>query len=267
MAASPLTRTQLAADCRALGIEPGDVVMVHAAVSRIGAVLGGPDAVIGALRDAVGPEGTLMAYADWDASYEDLLDADGHVPAAWRDYVPPFDKATSRAIRDNGILPEFLRTTPDAQRSGNPGASVVAVGRRAGDLTENHQLDYGYGENSPLARLVAVGGKVLMLGAPHDTITLLHHAEHLARIPGKRIKRSEVPLATPAGTQWRMIEEFDTGNPVVAGLDEDYFSAILAAYLATGAGRSGRIGRADSVLVDAAGIVPFAVRWLESRFG
>jgi aminoglycoside 3-N-acetyltransferase len=47
---------------------------------------------------------------------------------------------------------------------------------------------------------VAARGKVLMVGAPPDTMTLLHHAEHLARIPGKRIRRYEVPFATTAGT-------------------------------------------------------------------
>lgn len=262
----PLTRAGLAADCRALGIVEGDTVMVHAAVSRVGAILGGPDTLITALRDAVGPTGTLMVYTDWDAGYEDLLDPEGRVPEAWRDQVPPFDPARSRAIRDNGVLPEFLRTTPGALRSASPGPSVAALGASASWLTENHPLDYGYGENSPLARLVACNGKVLMLGAPLDTITLLHHAEHLAQIPGKRIKRVEVPFATPTGTQWRMIEEFDTGDPVVAGLADDYFAGILEDFLATGAGRRGRIGAADSVLVDAAGIVPFAVDWLESRF-
>uniref|UniRef100_UPI002FC5AD0D aminoglycoside N(3)-acetyltransferase n=1 Tax=Bosea sp. (in: a-proteobacteria) TaxID=1871050 RepID=UPI002FC5AD0D len=171
------------------------------------------------------------------------------------------------AIRDNGILPEFLRTTPGALRSGNPGASIAAIGAKAGWFTADHPLDYGYGEGSPLAKLVEIGGKVLMLGAPLDTMTLLHHAEHLARIPGKRIRRCEVPFGTLAGTRWRMIEEFDTGEPVVPGLEEDYFAGIVAAFLATGRGRRGTVGIAPCVLVEAAAIVTFAVGWLEERFG
>ncbi len=83
-----------------------------------------------------------------------------------------------------GILAEFIRTTPGARRSGNPGASVAAIGAQAEWLTADHPLDYGYGPGSPLAKLVEAGGKVLMAGAPPDTMTLLHHAEHLARIPG-----------------------------------------------------------------------------------
>ncbi len=261
------TRSDLAADCAALGIGAGDIVMVHAAMSRVGPLLNGPDALIGALTDTVGPRGTILAYADWDGSYGDLLDADGRVPERWRAHIPPFDPLRSRAIRHNGILPEFLRTTPGALRSGNPGASIVALGERAAEITACHPLDYGYGEATPFAKLVAMGGKVLNVGAPLDTMTLLHHAEHLARLPGKRIRRVEVPFATPDGTVWRMIEEFDTGDPVVTLFADDYFGAIVGDFLATGQGRRGTIGAADAILVEAAPIVAFAVRWMEERAG
>ena len=230
-------------------------------------MLGGPDTLIGALRDAVGPEGTVMAYADWDAGYEDLLDADGRVPDNWRPHVPPFDPATARAVRDNGVLPEFLRTTPGALRSGNPGASVVAIGARADWLTANHPIDYGYGPGSPLAKLVEAGGKVALIGAPLDTMTLLHHAEHLANVPGKRIKRVEVPFARADGTEWVMVEEFETGDPVVAGLADDYFGTIVQDFLATVGGRRGLIGDASGIVVDAAAITAFAVAWIERTAG
>lgn len=262
-----VTGERLRHDLRALGIEPGDSVMVHAAMSRVGRLLHGPDALITALRDTVGSSGTILAYADWDGAYDELLDENGRIAEAWRPHIPAFDPVSSRAIRDNGVLPEFLRTTPGARRSGNPGASVVALGAKADWITSDHPLDYGYGEGSPFAKLVAIGGKVLMVGAPLDTLTLLHHAEHLARIPNKRILRRDVPFATPEGTVWRLIEEFDTGDPVVEGLPEDYFAAILREFLASGQGREGRIGAAPSILADAAAITRFGVAWLERRFG
>lgn len=258
------TRADLRADLTRLGLAAGDTVMVHAALGRVGRLLGGPDALVGALLDTTSPGGTVLAYTDWDASYEELCDADGRVPPRWRAHVPPFDPATSRAVRENGVLPEFLRTTPGARRSGNPGASVAAVGARAAALTADHPVDYGYGEGSPLARLVAVGGRVLMVGAPLDTMTLLHHAEHLARIPGKRVRRVEVPFARPGGrVEWRTVEEFDTADPVVAGLPDDSFAQIVTAFLATARGDRGTVGAAPSVLVDAAAITAFAVEWLE----
>lgn len=260
------TRGSLRDDLRGLGLESGDLVMAHAAVSKVGRLLNGPDALIGALIDAVSPDGTVMAYTDWEIGDSGVLDESCNVPPEWREHVQPFNPLTSRATRDNGILPEFLRTTPGALRSGNPGASVAAVGAKADWLVANHPHDYGYGEASPLAKLVEAGGKVVLIGAPLDTITLLHHAEHLASVPNKRLLRYEVPFAAPDGVIWRMVEEFNTGVPVVEGLADDYFAEIVREYLETGQGAQGRVGDAPTVLVDAAGIIAFAVDWLENRF-
>ncbi|WZH52260.1 MAG: aminoglycoside 3-N-acetyltransferase [Nocardioides alkalitolerans] len=260
-----VTRAAIAAQLRDLGLSPGDVVMAHGALARIGPLLNGPDAVVGGLLDAVSPGGTVLAYADWDARYDVLLDDTGRVPDAWRPHVPPFDAATSRANRDNGVLPEFLRTWPGARRSGSPGASVAAIGAEADDFTRDHPLDHGYGAGSPLARLVAAGGKVVMLGAPWDTMTLLHHAEALADIPGKRVIRYEVPLLVDGEVTWRMVEEFDTSEPVVDGLAEDYFADVVRAFVAAHPHRLGRVGAARTLVVDAAAICAFAVAWLEAR--
>lgn len=261
-----LTRADLARDLRALGMVDGDAVMVHAAVSAVGPLLDGPDTVVAALRDVVGPAGTVLAYTDWEIRFHEVAHDDGSVPEPWRSLAAPFDPRASRAARENGVLPEFLRTTPDAVRSAAHGASVAALGARASWFVEPHPLDYGYGPGTPLARLVEAEGRVLLLGAPLDTMTLLHHAEHLADLPGKRVLRYEVPLLGDDGrTEWRWVEEFDTSEPVVEGLAEDYFAEVVEAFLATGRGRRGRVGQAPSVLVDAAAVTTFAVDWLERR--
>lgn len=112
--------------------------------------------------------------------------------------------------------------------------------------------------------MVEAGGKVLMLGAPLDTMTVLHHAEHLADLPGKRIHRRAVPFAAPEGTTWRMIEEYDTGDPVVDWLPENIFEQIVKAFLGERRGQQGQIGDAPSVLVAASDILPFGIAWLEA---
>jgi aminoglycoside 3-N-acetyltransferase len=266
MAHAPHTPASLCVDLQRLGIAAGDIIMVHAAMSRMGRLLHGPDAFVSAMRQAVGESGTIMAYVDWDGDYEVLLDETGHILPEWRDSVPPFDPQASRAVRDNGILAEFIRTTPGALRSGSPGASVAALGAKAAWLTADHPLDYGYGEGSPFAKLVEAGGKVLMAGAPLDTMTLLHHAEHLADIEGKRIKRYDVPLLRHGQVWWRMTEEFDTSDPVVEGLADDYFAEIVRQFLLSGQGAEGTVGDAPCVLVDAASICAFGKSWLEERF-
>jgi aminoglycoside 3-N-acetyltransferase len=167
------------------------------------------------------------------------------------------------ATRRNGILAEFVRTTPGARRSGNPGASVAALGRQARWLTVAHPLDYGYGENSPLAKLVAARGRVLLVGAPCDTVTLVHHADHLACLPAKRVLRYEVPFAYGTGTRWRFTEEFDTTELIVAGLPENYIEQIVTDLVATGSGQQGLVSNAPSLLLEADEILRYAISWLE----
>ncbi len=231
-------------------------MLVHAALRKVGPVIGGADAVLWALRDAVGPAGTVLGYTDWESNEDTYGDPE------LRPHVLPFDPLASRAIRENGFFPEMLRTTPGARRSGSPGASVAAIGGKAEWFTADHPLDYGYGPGSPLAKLVESGGKTLMLGAPLDTMTLLHHAEHLAEFAPKTVKRYQAPLLVDGVVVWREFEEFDTSEPP-EGLPGDYFATIVGAFLEGGSGRQGLVGAAPSVLVEAREIVPFAVEWIE----
>jgi aminoglycoside 3-N-acetyltransferase len=231
-------------------------VLVHAALRKVGHVMGGADTILDALRDAVGPEGTVLGYVDWDGQD----DVEDHPEL--REHARPFDPLTSRAVRDNGWFPEMLRTTPGALRSTNPGASMAAIGARAQWFTADHVLDYGYGPQSPLGKLVEAGGKTLMLGAPLDRMTLLHHAEHLAQFTPKRIRRYETPMLIDGQVVWKSFEEFDTSNSP-DGLADDYFATIVEDFLATGKGRRGTVGAAPSVLAEAKEIIPFAVSWIE----
>lgn len=260
---NPRTRASLRTDLEAIGLAAGDTVMVHAAMSRVGPLLNGPDALIGALRDVIGSAGTLIVYTSWDSLHDDLLNEAGRVLPAWRDHVPGFDAATSRAVRMNGVIAEFVRTAPGARRSGNPGASVAAIGARADWIVADHPQDWGFGPGTPLARLVEAEGKVLMIGAPWDTMTLLHHADHLADMPAKRVLRYEVPFADGDGVRWQMIEEFDTSEAPVDCLPEDYIEQAVTAFVGQGGGRQGTIGAAPSLLVEARPMLAFAIVWLE----
>ena len=211
--------------------------------------------------DVLGPQGTLLGYCDWQLEDEVRDNPD------LREDIPPFDPARSRSMRDNGAFPEMVRTTPGARRSASPGASVTALGGRADWFVADHALDYGYGPDSPFGKLVAAGGRTMLLGAPRDTLTLMHHAEHLASIPNKRVRRYEAPILVDGQTVWRWFEEFDTSVPVVEGLPDSYFETVLNAFVEGGEGRVGRVGNAETVLVDAARIVAFTVDWLEHNVG
>jgi aminoglycoside 3-N-acetyltransferase len=266
-----LIRSQLAAGLRRLGVREGGIVMVHTRMSALGHVVGGSETVVRALLDAVGREGTVAAYAGW----EEHVYRPEERPAEHRDaYLaepPVFDVATAEAVREHGRIPERLRTWPGAERSDHPEASVVAVGPKAAWLTAEHPGDDAYGPGTPFARLVETDGQVLLLGAPLETITLLHHAEALARVPEKRRVVYRVWVSEQGSPVERTFSDIDTGSGALPyerlGLEEDELAAIARAGLAAGIGVRGPVGRSVSHLFAARELTAFAVEWLEKRFG
>lgn len=278
----PITRSRLVNDLVALGVAAGDVLMVHTRLSAVGWVVGGSGTVVHALLDALGPDGTLLAYAGWEDDSYDLDDLPPTWQAAYRAELPPFDRRTSEGVKENGALPERIRTWPGAERSRQPEASIVALGARAAWITADHPWDEPYGAGSPLAKLVASEGKVLMLGAPLDTITLLHHAESTARVPEKRRVTYQMPIRDDDGTvTWRTIHDINTSTgafeyeSVAAEIaatpgmlpDDAEFAAIARQALTAGIGQRGQVCTAESYLFPAAPLHAFAERWLEVRFG
>ena len=246
------TRTSLYADLTRLGVARGDVLMIHAGVRSVGPVVGGANVIIQSLVDVIGPAGTLVAYVDYESFYSDEDDE-----------IPVFDKRIAHAARDHGILHETIRTWPCALRSDHPDAGVVALGALAEWITADHSFRYGYGEGSPFDRILEARGRVLMLGAPLDTITLLHYAEHKARIPDKRIRRYRRLMPGLNGPEWVEFEEFDTSEPVHHSLPSNCFERIAADYLAKGGGSRGDIGAAASFLFDGQDLVKYGIEWLE----
>ena len=190
--------------------------------------------------------------ASWEGNPYEMADWSLAQQAACLRECPPFDPATSPADhRDMSIVAEYLRTWPGAHRSKHPLASFVAVGAQAAWLTAAQPLQYPHGPEGPLARLCALGGHVLMLGASFSNLTVLHHAEHLAELPEKRLDHYRMPIIQAGKRVWVEIEEYDTTNGIADFGSDDYFAAIGAAYVTSGKGRGARVGNADAFLLDA----------------
>jgi len=266
-----VTRSRLAADLRRLGVRAGGITMVHTRMRAIGRVVGGSETVVRAPVEALGPEGTLMAYASWEEHVYRPAEWPGEHRDAYLAEPPVFHVATAEAVREHGRIPERVRTWPGAAHSGHPEAGVVAVGARASWLTDPHPSDDGYGARSPFARLVEAAGQVLLLGAPLETATLLHHAEAIARAPGRRRVTFRVPVAEHGRVAERTYTDIDTSAGAFPygqlGLGEDEFAVIVRAALAAGIGVRGLVGEAESHLFPAPELTAFAVAWLEERFG
>ncbi|MFJ9590081.1 aminoglycoside 3-N-acetyltransferase [Streptomyces acidicola] len=267
----PVTRTRISRDLAALGLGDGDVVMFHTRMSAIGYVAGGPQTIIGALHDVVGTQGTLMVTCGWnDAPPYDFVTW----PQDWQDALrtehPAYDPTLSEADHNNGRLPEALRRWPGAVRSRHPDASFAALGAAAAELMADHPWDDPHGPDSPLARLIAHSGRVLLLGAPLDTMTLLHHAEALAKAPSKRFVDYEQPILVQGQRAWRRFHDIDSEDGAFdysAAVPEgkEPFEAIARDMLTAGIGRQGRVGAADSYLFEAAEVIDFATAWIEDK--
>lgn len=268
-----VTRPEIVAGLRELGLRSGGIVMVHTRMSALGWVVGGSQTVVESLLEAVGRDGTVMAYAGWEDDPYHLPLWSSARQAAYLAAMPPFDPDLSGADPENGRIPERIRTWPGARASGGHVMRMVAVGARADWLTADQPWDDPQGVGSPLAKLVEADGDVLMLGAPLDTITLLHHAESLVESPQKRLWTYRIPVPDGDEVVWREVHDQDTSSRgafpyegVVRG-GEDAFAVIGRDALAAGCGRSGRVGEAESHLFRARPLVDFAVGWLAERFG
>lgn len=169
MSHPPATRQSLHGDLLRLGIAPGEVLLVHSSLKSLGPVDGGPEALIGALQDALTPEGTLAMPT---LSYAEIGPAQ-----------PRFDVCHTRSCV--GLVPETFRSMPGVRRSLHPTHSLAAWGRLREAIVAGHERCASAGPlDSPWHRLVEHGALILFLGCGLHVNTMLHCVEEWAPAPG-----------------------------------------------------------------------------------
>lgn len=157
-----IPRVAVTEQLRALGVEPGGVLVVHTSFSKVAPVEDGPHGLIAALRDALGPAGTLVMPS--------MSDDDDH----------PFDRQRTSCV-GMGVVAERFWKLPGVLRSDSPHA-FAAIGPRAADITAPHPLAVPHGLDSPVGRVYELDGQVLLLGVGHDGNTTVHLAETMAGV-------------------------------------------------------------------------------------
>jgi aminoglycoside 3-N-acetyltransferase len=259
-------RKSLCEDLRRLGLAPGQIVMMHASIRSVGLPVGGPDEIHRAVEDAIAPSGTLMMFVGCQDGFDDI--GRGDLSAAQEAEIlahqPLFDFQHSRAARSFGALAELFRSSPGTVCSCSVCGRMAARGHRAEWLISDHPWSYGFGKGSPLDKLCSEHGKVLLLGSSYDAVTLLHYAEHIAPFEGKRIARYKVPILRDEVRVWVDCEEFDTSSQGVhPDWPDNAFALIVTDFIERFAGgphcAQGIVGRAPSLLLDAASLVSHAL--------
>ncbi len=260
----PVTQRSLVSDLRALGVEQGDVVIVHTSLSALGWVIGGSQAVVEALMESVGSAGTIVMPtqsghvsdpAEWSAP---------PVPETWhqivRDEMPTYDPALT-PTRLMGQVVDCFRHHPSTVRSEHPQLSVAAAGRQADEIIRPHEFAAGLGPTSPLGRMYELGAKVLLLGVGHGNNTSLHLAEYQAEWPSKSTSQRGAPLIVNNERQWVEVEDLD--------IDEEDFEQIGASFVTEwkgeGAQTDGPVGAGIGRLMSMPALVDFATSWMSNN--
>lgn len=254
------TVSTMVEDFKALGINKDDIVLVHSSLSNLGWVCGGSQAVILALMEVLGEEGTLVMPAQ---------SSDWSDPSDWE--CPPVPKEWIETIYDNmpayevdvtptrgmGRIAELFRTFPNTKRSNHPQVSFCANGKLAQHIIEKHPLAPQLGMDSPLGKLYDLDGKILLLGVGYDSCTSFHLAETL--IDEMPIVKMGTSIIEDGVRVWTWFEDYD--------YDSDDFEALGKAFEEKHIVKEGKVGNATCKVFSVKEGVDFAREWLiKNRF-
>lgn len=157
----------LAKGFETVGIYPGDTVFMHSSMKSLG-ITSKPQEFLDECQEYLGPSGTLLLPAQSWATVDDNN--------------PFFSYHDTPSC--NGLLPETFRHMSGVIRSMHPTHSACARGRLAKEMTCDHIKDNTpVGPNSPLRKLVGIGGKILMLGCGLAPNTFMHGVEEVGQAP------------------------------------------------------------------------------------
>jgi aminoglycoside 3-N-acetyltransferase len=255
------TVASLADEFATCGLAPGQTVVVHSSMSKIGgSIVGGAEAVIHALLKVLTPDGTLMMPTNTTENTDPANWRNPPVPESFWPVIhanaPAYDPTTT-PTRMMGRIPELFRTWPGVRRSGHPIGSFAAWGKHADYLTNDHRLLDEFGATSPIGRLYELDGYVLLLGVGHANNTSLHLAEYRAKWPSKRMIAEGTAMYVDGVRQWVKFETLE--------LIPDDFNDMGDSYEAEYHIPRGKVGNAEVRFMKQRPLIDYAVQWMEKN--
>ncbi|MEY9869447.1 aminoglycoside 3-N-acetyltransferase [Peribacillus sp. B2I2] len=254
----PRTKQSIAEDLKALGLKKGMTVLVHSSLSSIGWVNGGAVTVIQALIDVVTEEGTIVMPSQ-SVELSDPKDWENPpVPEEWwniiRESMPAYNSNYTPTTKGMGKIVELFRSYPEVKRSVHPNYSFIAWGKDKNKILNQHPLNFGLGEQSPLGKLYMHHSHVLLLGADFDSTTCFHLAEY--RIPYQKIISKGSPMLVEGKSVWKEYKDLE--------FREELFQEVGQAFEGEHDLKAGKVGSANCRLFSLTEAVDFAEKWLNN---
>lgn len=172
-----ITKDDVIAALKKAGVRAGDRLAVHSSLSNLGSIDGGAATLFEALKEAVGENGTFMIPA-FTACFAYL---GGTNKNQW---YRPYDHQ-DKSIIWTGALPRYAIGQPGVIRTFHPSHSWCIYGRDAELLAAGVKpSDAPVDAESPLMRMMKLGGKIVHLGSEVSSTTFLHCIEDALDLPG-----------------------------------------------------------------------------------
>jgi aminoglycoside 3-N-acetyltransferase len=234
-----LTKDDLKQSLLNAGIQPGDHLMVHASLSKMGFIEGGADTVVDVLKEAVGTLGIVLMPTSPIARLQ-------------LDYVsdyPLFDVLNTPSAM--GKISEVFRTSDGVVRSYHPTEPVAAWGKKAYEYIKDHTANNTpYHWDSPYGKLIQHGGKILYIGVTLDNAgTHLHTLEDAldVGVPVYYSKEFKLSVIDYEGSE--MMVATKVHNPEYS--KKRRCDELLPMFLREGVYREVYIGKAKTLVFDA----------------
>jgi aminoglycoside 3-N-acetyltransferase len=210
-----VTKQQVIEALNAVGVQPGDGLLVHSALQFLGRPVGGVEMYFEALCEAIYIELGVRNY-ELGIGPKDAppLTPNSQLPTGTL-AVPTFTFAFARGEPYDpqatpsvgmGMLSEYVRQQPSTLRTPHPMQSLAVIGAYAADLA-GRDTPSAFDPGSSFERMLELGFKILLLGADIDAISMIHYSEQRYNVPYRYWKAFTGQVRTPrkstSATGWQ----------------------------------------------------------------
>ena len=249
-----ITESELVDNLLAIGVVKGDTLLVHSSLSKMGYLKDGPKTFVDALFTVVGETGNILMPTSPNAVFQ----------LNYIQNTPFFDVINSPSKL--GAITEYFRTLTNSVRSLNATEPVSAIGPLADYFTKDHfnQLT-PYNAHSPFYKVGEQNGKILYIGVTLDNAgTSLHTLED-------EIKDFKYPVYYPTIFDFMVIDKEGQYHKVKTKVHNPEWSkkrkcdGLIPGFESAGVLKKVKIGKADTLLVDANGFFKTMVNQYKAK--